>query len=232
MGALLPELHTARLTLRLARPGMHAAMARFLTENYPGHLDKWSPPAAPAFFTESFWRERLAIAVEEFQAGRAARFVLQLRGRGREAPAELRGREAPAELRGREAPAELRGREAPAEFNAPILGTCNYTNIVRGPFQACHLGYQVARDREGQGLMAEALRATNAYAFETLRLHRIMANHRPENERSARLLERLGFAREGVAKDYLFIDGAWRDHVLTSLTHPAYDPAWIEPAGR
>jgi ribosomal-protein-alanine N-acetyltransferase len=199
MGALLPELHTERLTLRLARPGMQAAMARFLTENYPGHLDKWSPPAAPAFFTESFWRDRLAIAVEEFQAGRAARFVLQLRGK---------------------------------QSGSPILGTCNYTNIVRGPFQACHLGYQIARDREGQGLMAEALRATNAFAFETLRLHRIMANHRPENERSARLLERLGFAREGLAKDFLFIDGAWRDHVLTSLAHPAYDPAWIEPAGR
>jgi ribosomal-protein-alanine N-acetyltransferase len=65
-----------------------------------------------------------------------------------------------------------------------------------------------------------------------MRLHRIMANHRPENVRSARLLERLGFVREGVAKDFLFIDGAWCDHVLTSLTHGAFDPAWIEPAGK
>jgi ribosomal-protein-alanine N-acetyltransferase len=199
MTALLPELQTQRLTVRLARPGMQAAMARFLSENYRGHLDRWSPPAVAAFFTEAFWRERLAIAVEEFQAGRAARFVLQVRG---------------------------------GDTASPIVGTCNYTNIVRGPFQACHLGYQVARDREGQGLMAEALRATNAYAFGTLRLHRIMANHRPDNERSARLLERLGFVREGLAKDYLFIDGAWRDHVLTSLTDPAFDPAWVDPAGK
>jgi ribosomal-protein-alanine N-acetyltransferase len=200
MGATLPELHTQRLTLRLARPGMQAAMARFLEENHAGHLDKWSPPAAPAYFTEGFWRERLAIAVEEFRAGRAARFVLQAR--------------------------------APAEVGAAILGTCNYTNIVRGPFQACHLGYQIARDHEGRGLMAEALRATNAFVFDTLRLHRIMANYRPENARSARVLERLGFVREGIARDFLFIDGAWCDHVLTSLTHPAYDPAWIEPAGK
>jgi ribosomal-protein-alanine N-acetyltransferase len=124
-----------------------------------------------------------------------------------------------------------RSRAAPADVATPIIGTCNYTNIVRGPFQACHLGYQIARQWEGQGLMAEALRATNAFAFDTLRLHRIMANYRPENVRSAQLLERLGFAREGVAKDYLFINGAWCDHVLTSLTHPAYDAAWIEPAG-
>ena len=192
-----PELETARLSVRLARPGMESAMARFLEENFPGHLDRWSPPAAPAYFTAAFWRERLAIALEEYLAGRAARFVLQPRG--------------------------------PAD--GPIVGTCNYTNIVRGPFQACHLGYQIARDHEGRGLMCEALRATNAFAFETLRVHRIMANYRPENERSARVLARLGFAREGIARDYLFIDGAWRDHVLTALTHPAFDPAWIEPAG-
>jgi ribosomal-protein-alanine N-acetyltransferase len=200
MGALLPELHTERLTLRLARPGMQAAMARFLSENHAGHLDRWSPPAAPAFFTEAFWRERLAVCVDEFHAGRAARFVLQASG--------------------------------PAAAGAAILGTCNYTNIVRGPFQACHLGYQIARAYQGQGLMGEALRATNAYVFGTLRLHRIMANYRPENARSARLLERLGFAREGLARDYLFINGAWCDHVLTSLTHPAYDAGWIEPAGK
>ena len=197
MAASLPELRTERLSVRLARPGMEAAMARFLTENFDGHLDRWSPPAAPAFFTEAFWRERLAVAVEEYQAGRAARFVLQAHG----------------------------------PVSGPILGTCNYTNIVRGPFQACHLGYQVARSHEGQGLMAEALRATNAWAFEHLRVHRIMANYRPENERSAGVLERLGFVREGLARDYLFIDGAWRDHVLTSLTNPAFDPAWVEPAG-
>lgn len=197
MPAPLPEIRTARLHVRLARPGMQAAMASFLRDNFEGHLDRWSPPTAPAFFTESFWQERLGIAVEEFDVGRSARFVLQ------------------------------QGPE-----RGPILGTCNYTNIVRGPFLACHLGYQVARGEEGRGLMAEALRATNAFMFDALHLHRIMANHRPENARSARLLERLGFVKEGLARDYLFIDGAWRDHVLMSLTNPNFDPGWIEPAGR
>ena len=203
MGALLPELDTERLTVRLARPGMQGAMARFLADNYDGHLDRWSPPATTAFFSEAFWRERLAVAVEEFHAGRAARFVLQ-----------------------------ARGHWTAIALDAPILGTCNYTNVVRGPFLACHLGYQIARTHEGQGLMAEALRATNAFIFGALRLHRIMANYRPENERSGKLLERLGFVREGLAKDYLYIDGAWRDHILTALINPDFDPAWIEPAGQ
>jgi ribosomal-protein-alanine N-acetyltransferase len=207
VAAELPELLTRRLAVRLARPGMQAAMARFLRENFRGHLERWSPPATPAFFTEAFWGERLGSAVEEFHAGRAARFVLQLR-------------------------AGAPGEAPPPALGAPIVGTCNYTNIVRGPFLACHLGYQVAARHEGEGLMAEALRASNAFVFSTLRLHRIMANYRPENERSGRLLERLGFEREGLAKDYLFIDGAWRDHVLTSLRNPAFDPAWVEPAGQ
>jgi len=51
---LLPELESPRLSLRLARPGMEAAMSRFLGDNFPGHLDRWSPPPAPGFFTEAF----------------------------------------------------------------------------------------------------------------------------------------------------------------------------------
>jgi len=45
----------------------------------------------------------------------------------------------------------------------------------------------------------------------------VMANYRPENERSHRLLQRLGFEQEGRARSYLNIDGRWRDHILTSL---------------
>jgi [ribosomal protein S5]-alanine N-acetyltransferase len=42
------------------------------------------------------------------------------------------------------------------------------------------------------------------------------------------LLARLGFVVEGVAKEYLFIDGAWRDHVLTALRAPGW-PATHAP---
>lgn len=108
-----------------------------------------------------------------------------------------------------------------------VLGTCNFTQIARGPFRACVLGYQVARSHQGRGLMHEALSETLDYAFRELRLHRVMANYRPENTRSARLLDRLGFAREGYARRYLFIDGAWRDHILTSKTNPHFDAAWL-----
>lgn len=104
--------------------------------------------------------------------------------------------------------------------DGPVLGRCNLSNIVRGVFQAASLGYSLDREAEGHGLMAEAIRAVIAHAFGPMNLHRVMANYMPENVRSARLLERLGFVREGLASSYLHITGAWRDHALTSLVNP------------
>lgn len=105
------------------------------------------------------------------------------------------------------------------EPNGRVLGECNFSNFMRGPFHACFLGYKLDHREEGRGLMFEALTAAIAYAFDVLRLHRIMANYLPINERSGRLLRRLGFTVEGYARDYLLIDGEWRDHILTALTN-------------
>lgn len=97
-----------------------------------------------------------------------------------------------------------------------MLGSVTLSNVVRGPFQACLLGYSLDARWQGQGLMHDALEATLAWAFGELGLHRVMANYLPYNDRSARLLERLGFEREGYARAYLQIAGQWQDHVLTA----------------
>ncbi|QRR07550.1 GNAT family N-acetyltransferase [Burkholderia sp. MS455] len=101
-----------------------------------------------------------------------------------------------------------------------LLGECNFTNIIRGIFQACHLGYSIAESAQGQGFMYEALSRSIEYVFDTYGLHRIMASYRPENIRSEKLLKRLGFETEGVARSYLKINGQWADHVLTSRINP------------
>lgn len=105
-----------------------------------------------------------------------------------------------------------------------IIGSITFSQIVRGAFQACYLGYNLDERRQGKGLMQEALKLATHYAFEELGLHRIMANYRPENTRSAKTLKAVGFVIEGVAQDYLYNGGAWRDHVLTSLTNPDARP--------
>ncbi len=102
-----------------------------------------------------------------------------------------------------------------------IIGHARFSQIARGPFQSAILGYAIDSTHEGRGLMREALQAALADAFgPRVALHRVQANARLENTRSLNLLARLGFVREGVAKEYLFIDGAWRDHVLTALRAP------------
>ena len=108
--------------------------------------------------------------------------------------------------------------------SGPILGQCNFNNVIRGAFQAAYLGYSLDHRRVGQGLMYEALTTAIDYCFKNLNLHRIMANYIPINEKSGRLLKRLGFMVEGYARDYLYLDGAWQDHIMTALINDHWSP--------
>ncbi|EJF79885.1 ribosomal-protein-S5-alanine N-acetyltransferase [Candidatus Bartonella washoeensis] len=103
-----------------------------------------------------------------------------------------------------------------------IIAVVNFTNVVRGVFQACHLGFSLDEKRQGKGFMLEILSALIPHIFHFYHLHRIMANYMPENTRSGILLQRLGFEKEGYARDYLMISGQWRNHILTSRIHDAY----------
>lgn len=109
---------------------------------------------------------------------------------------------------------------------ARVVGIINLSNFVRGAFQACHLGYSIDSELEGRGLMTVAVSRVVEHAFHVLGMHRVMANYLPDNARSARLLERLGFEKEGLARKYLLIAGQWRDHVLTARVNDA----WAAPA--
>ena len=105
-----------------------------------------------------------------------------------------------------------------------VMGVANFSNVLRGSFHACFLGYSLGQEWQGQGLMFEALQSLIRYMQRQQKMHRIMANYMPHNKRSGQLLERLGFEREGYAKDYLLIDGKWQDHVLTALTWREWTP--------
>ena len=111
------------------------------------------------------------------------------------------------------------GIEAEGE-NEKVIGACSLTNILYSPACFCYMGYSVDADYEGQGVMTRIVEHAIDYAFNTLRMNRISANYMPANTRSARLLEKLGFEKEGYAKRYLFINGRWEDHILTSLINP------------
>jgi len=101
-----------------------------------------------------------------------------------------------------------------------VVGQVSLNNIVRGAAYYCDLGYSLAENRQGQGLMREALVRVIRYAFDDIGLHRVKAAYLPSNERSGRLLRGLGFAVEGYARDYLLIEGRWQDQILVGLTNP------------
>lgn len=65
--------------------------------------------------------------------------------------------------------------------------------------------------------MTEALRAMLSYGFEQMRLNRVEALVYVENEASIRLLERLGFLREGILRQYFRRGEEYYDHWLLSL---------------
>jgi ribosomal-protein-alanine N-acetyltransferase len=106
-----------------------------------------------------------------------------------------------------------------------IIGNLSLTQVARGAFQSCVLGYSLAADEQRKGYMTEAVQGAVAFAFETWKLHRVAASYMPRNTRSASVLARCGFTIEGNAPAYLRIDGRWEDHVLTSITNPSWSPS-------
>lgn len=98
-----------------------------------------------------------------------------------------------------------------------VAGVVNLSEIVMGRFRSAYLGYYGMREACGKGAMTAAVREVVGVAFERMRLHRLEANIQPGNERSIRLVQRLGFSREGYSPAYLWIDGAWRDHERWAL---------------
>ena len=87
-----------------------------------------------------------------------------------------------------------------------MLGHCNYTKIDNNK---CWLGYSISEASEGKSLMYEALLLTNTYMFDNLGIKDVRAGILPNNERSIRLIKRLGFKYVGE-KDELEINGETR----------------------
>ncbi len=192
-----PLLRGAGFVVRVGKPPDIPQIIAYFQRNRE-HLAPTSPVPPADFYSAAHWRARLARADEGYRADRLLHcFVFRER---------------------KSASSAASGDE--------VIGTINLSNVVRGVFQACHLGYSIDRELEGTGTMSAAVRLVIGHAFGPLNLHRVMANYLPENERSARLLARMGFRIEGHASAYLQIAGVWRDHVLTALVNDD----WREPA--
>ncbi|SEO79736.1 GNAT family N-acetyltransferase [Trujillonella endophytica] len=98
-----------------------------------------------------------------------------------------------------------------------LAGQVTLDNVVRGALRSGNVGYWVDSAVAGRGMASLAVALVCDHAFGPVGLHRIQADIRPENGPSQRLVERLGFRREGLFRRYLDIDGDWRDHYTYAL---------------
>lgn len=93
------------------------------------------------------------------------------------------------------------------------IGSIAFSSITRGAFCSCYLSYRMDENEINQGYITEAVRRGIRIMFDDYHLHRIEANIMPRNARSLRVVEKLGFRKEGLALRYLKINGVWEDHI-------------------
>ena len=189
-------IETGRLFL--VTPGSdHAAALRDYMARNREHFARWDPPTGDAFYTLEAQAARVTNGISAFNNDTAYRWWL--------VDATRYG-----------------GARLPSS-DVEVIGSLHFSQVARGAFQSAMLGYALDEAHVGQGLMSEAIAAGLEEMFSPrVNLHRVQANYRPENLRSARVLERAGFHKEGLAPQYLYIDGAWRDHIVTSLRNPGF----------
>ena len=109
-------------------------------------------------------------------------------------------------------------KECPDE----LIGYIGVNGIIRRAFQSCFIGYQMDKAWVNNGYMTEAVGKVTEIAFGRLGLHRIEANIMPWNTRSLRVVQKNGFVNEGIARDYLLINGKWEDHIHMVKLNPEW----------
>ena len=106
-----------------------------------------------------------------------------------------------------------------------LRGGITLTNVRRGVAGSCSVGYWIGKRHARRGSMSDALVSLYPFVFEDLKLHRLEAACLPTNAASKGLLLKSGFSEEGFARQYLKINGSWRDHILLALLDTDHRPA-------
>ena len=99
-----------------------------------------------------------------------------------------------------------------------LVGQLTISGITYGSARWGMAGYWVDGAQAGRGIAPMAVAMATDYCFEHLNLHRMEINIRPENAKSLRVVEKLGFRDEGLRRRFLHIAGDWADHRSFALT--------------
>jgi [ribosomal protein S5]-alanine N-acetyltransferase len=103
-----------------------------------------------------------------------------------------------------------------------VIGSCGFLNRVPEHYRT-EIGYELSRDYWGHGIASEALEAVIRYGFKYLKFQRVEALVEPPNIPSQKLIEKHGFIREGLLRDYEFTCGKFDDLYMYSLLKQDFD---------
>ena len=103
-------------------------------------------------------------------------------------------------------------------YKGEVVGQLNVANILHGSVSSCVIGYWITPDVAGKGITPTAVALAMDYVYKVVGLHRVEIDIRPENKASVRVVEKLGLRYEGLKKNYIHINNAWRDHLVFALT--------------
>ncbi len=98
-----------------------------------------------------------------------------------------------------------------------IIGTITINNIMLKPLHNCCLSYNLDQNRHGSGYMTKALTVVMPLLFDEMNIHKIISYYLEENQKSAKLLNRSGFFKEGIIREFMEINGVWKNAVMMSL---------------
>lgn len=204
------QLESDRLLLRIGQPLDWQAW-RELREQSKIFLTPWEPSWPAEALTFDYYSGNLRRQWRDWKEGKAYAFLIFSKN------SEVR----PFSQFGQRSPQPQPDISMDPDRQKPpprLVGGIALAQIERGAGQMGKLGYWIGAPFARQGFMTEAVRLVTGFGFETLALHRIGADCMPSNEPSKRLLSKLGFEQEGLAKSYLRINGVWEDHILWGLT--------------
>jgi ribosomal-protein-alanine N-acetyltransferase len=97
-----------------------------------------------------------------------------------------------------------------------LIGSCGHWRLMRQHLRS-EIGYDLAPEHWGQGIVPEAVGAILRFGFERIELHSVEAQIEPNNQASRRVLEKLGFVQEGYFRENFVVEGIFTDTAVFSL---------------
>jgi ribosomal-protein-alanine N-acetyltransferase len=105
--------------------------------------------------------------------------------------------------------------------NNKLVGSCGFNYWNRDHARA-EISYDLHKKYWGKGIMTKTAKAVLGFAFTQMELHRVEATVTPTNQGSLRVLNKLGFKKEGILREQKLLHGKFHDAIILSMLQREY----------